>query len=100
MNEAPYGYEDEEVESAKEAVESIAVVKDEMIGDFQTTFGTPQGLKVLKYLMQRCRQNAPTYVLGNPTHTAHLEGRRWVILHILEYVHGEGARFVSLPTPE
>ncbi len=98
MTTEHYGYEDA-VEDAT-AADDAAIAKEDLIADFQTTFTTPQGQNVLKYLMLRCRQNAPTYVLDNPTHTAHLEGRRWVILHILEYVHGEGARFVSLPSPE
>jgi len=50
--------------------------------DFQNTFESPSGIETLKALSKKCRENAPTYVDGNPYASAYNEGMRSVILYI------------------
>jgi hypothetical protein len=50
--------------------------------DFNGTFSTPEGERVLKNLSDKCRENVATYVANDTHHTAYFEGMRSVILYI------------------
>jgi len=50
--------------------------------DFQSTFATEGGKRVLKRLSDLCNEKKPTYVDGNTHGTAYKEGQRSIILHI------------------
>ncbi len=59
--------------------------KDEakqLIRDFQGTFDTPEGKRVLEKLSEECFENQPTFVVSNQYGTAFHEGKRNVILYI------------------
>ncbi|MEE9529105.1 MAG: hypothetical protein V3V88_03550 [Dehalococcoidia bacterium] len=46
------------------------------------TFDTDSGKKFLDVLSVMCKENKPTYVAGNPGHSAYQEGQRSIILGI------------------
>lgn len=50
--------------------------------DFQNTFTSEGGKRVLERLSELCNENEPTYVDGNTHGTTYKEGQRSVILHI------------------
>ena len=54
----------------------------QLIMDYQGTFGTAEGKRVLEDLSGRGHQNTATYVVGDTHHSAYQEGMRCVILHI------------------
>lgn len=54
----------------------------QLIRDFQGTFGTPEGKRVLDELSKECFEGRNTFVLNNPDGTAFNEGKRYVILYI------------------
>jgi len=56
--------------------------KKQLIRDYQFTFGSPDGQRVLADLSLQTYENMMTYVDDNPHGTAFNEGRRAVILHI------------------
>ncbi len=56
--------------------------RNSTILDFQKTFDTGEGKKVLKRLSRLCNENEPTYVDGNSMGTSYKEGQRSIILHI------------------
>ncbi len=53
-------------------------------GAYNDTFGTPNGQKVLKHLIQKF--DGDTFVLGAPDLTIHKQGRRYVVRSILAYM--------------
>ena len=58
----------------------------QLVMDYQGTFGTPEGKRVLEDLEKQCYANALTFVPGSPDGTAFNEGKRYVILHIQRLV--------------
>lgn len=50
--------------------------------DFQNTFTSEGGKRVLGRLSEFCNENKPTYVDQNSMGTIYKEGQRSVILHI------------------
>lgn len=54
----------------------------QLIRDFQGTFDTPEGKRVLENLSNECFENQPTFVANNQYGTAFHEGKRNVILYI------------------
>ena len=50
--------------------------------DFQNTFTSEGGKRVLGRLSVLCNENEPTYVDNNALGTAYKEGQRSIILHI------------------
>ena len=58
----------------------------QLVMDYQGTFGTPEGKRVLKDLETQCYANALTFVPGSPDGTAFNEGKRYAILHIQRLV--------------
>ncbi len=65
---------------AREAVESLQA-------DFLTVFGSPQGERVLAYLGGFCHQIRPSFVSGDRDQTIFNEGKRNVMLKIMEFLH-------------
>ena len=56
--------------------------KKQLIRDYQFTFGSPDGLRVLEDLSLQCHEDTLCHVNGNPDGSAFEEGKRYVILHI------------------
>lgn len=82
------GYEyTEPTQEELDAAQAAHAALEDIRGDFLTTFGTPQGERVLTFLGDYCHQVRPTYTPGDANHTTFLEGRRSVLLLILEYMH-------------
>lgn len=54
----------------------------QLIRDFQGTFDTPDGKRVLENLSAKCREHEATYRPGSFDATAYYEGMRSVILYI------------------
>ena len=54
----------------------------QLIMDFQSTFTSEGGKRVLERLSVLCNENEPTYVDNNALGTAYKEGQRSIILHI------------------
>ncbi len=50
------------------------------------TFESPQGMRVLRHIMKIGHVTSSTLVSGDPTTTAHNEGRRNLALSILRFV--------------
>ena len=50
--------------------------------DFQKTFDTPFGKRVLENLSKVCGEESPSYIDQNPYGTAYAEGKRAIILYI------------------
>jgi len=59
-----------------------AAAREQLIMDFQTTFSSDSGKRVLSQLSEVCFENKLTYVDGNPGKSAYNEGRRDVLLGI------------------
>lgn len=92
MSEA-LGFEEEE--AAREAAGIVST--EDLQADFMATFvSSPSGQRVLIFLANYCHQVRPTYTRGEPEHTAFLEGRRNVLLKIMEYVHMDDAKLIQL----
>ena len=60
------------------------ITKDEkkIIRDYQLTFSTPHGAKVLADLSERCFELTSTFDCDNQYATAYNEGRRSILLGI------------------
>ncbi len=87
MSEA-LGFSQEETDAATAAADGAIDDLDRLRDDFIATFSTPQGERVFEYLYGFCRQNKSTYSQGQDvTHTAFLEGRRAVVLKIMEMLN-------------
>lgn len=56
------------------------------IADYQQTFGTPSGKRVLKDLLDFCNYNKPTYVVGDPYATHYNEGMRRCALRLVSFL--------------
>jgi len=70
--------------AAEAAIDNLETTREAFLG----TFDTPAGRRVLLYLYTWCRQNKSTYSQGQDvTHTAFLEGRRSVVLKIMEMMN-------------
>lgn len=54
----------------------------QQIMDFQGTFGTEEGKRVLASLSDKCREHVATYVAQDTHHTAYFEGMRSVMIYI------------------
>ncbi len=54
----------------------------QLIRDFQGTFDTPEGKRVLGNLSEECFESQATFVASNQYGTAFHEGKRNVILYI------------------
>ena len=54
----------------------------QLIMDFQSSFTSESGKRVLDNLSKECYENDLTYVRGDPNGSAFNEGKRYVILHI------------------
>ncbi len=54
----------------------------QLIRDFQGTFDTPEGKRVLENLSKECLEGVSTFVPGNQYGTAFNEGKRYAILYI------------------
>lgn len=52
-------------------------------GDYETTFGSPNGQRVIADLMTTFNWGRSSHTPGDPYETAFREGERHVILHIL-----------------
>ena len=62
--------------------EKHAATAKQLIMDYQGTFGTAEGKRVLEDLAKKCFEHQPTFT-GEETHrTANREGMRYVILNI------------------
>ena len=59
---------------------------EEIRSDFQSTFSTPAGERTLLSLYDFCKQMRTTF-RASATESAFLEGRRSVLLKILEHLH-------------
>ncbi len=58
--------------------------QEQIIRDYQDTFATPYGKRVLLDLMNKCRLNSTSFSRGSPYETTFYEGNRDVILYILD----------------
>lgn len=58
----------------------------QLVMDYQGTFGSEEGRRVLADLSKQCYADALTFVPGSPDGTAFNEGKRYVILHIQRLV--------------
>tara|TARA_Y100000310_G_scaffold239682_1_gene243373 strand:- start:11728 stop:11985 length:258 start_codon:yes stop_codon:yes gene_type:complete len=58
---------------------------------YKQVFGTPEGQKVLKDLMDFCGFMTPSYTPDNQYNTAFNEGRRRVLLRILSFMKPQEA---------
>lgn len=82
------GYTPDEVQASTQAAEDALEANSQIREDYIATFSTPAGERVLRDLYRWCRQNRSTYSQGQDvTHTAFLEGRRSVVLRIMECIH-------------
>ena len=54
----------------------------QLIIDYQGTFGTEEGKRVLGRISRLCRENEPSFVDHNTHYTAYNEGKRCIMLHI------------------
>ena len=53
--------------------------------DYYNLFNSTLGKDVLADLKKFCHHESPTYVVGDPMHTAYNEGMRRVLLRILSF---------------
>ncbi len=56
--------------------------KKQLVMDYQGTFGTTEGRRVLENLSEKCREHVATYVELNPHRSSYLEGMRSVIIYM------------------
>jgi hypothetical protein len=56
--------------------------RKQLIMDFQSTFATESGKRVLENLSKECYENAVTFVRSDSYGSAFNEGKRYVMLHI------------------
>jgi hypothetical protein len=70
---------------------------EEVRADFIATFSTPAGEKTLLSLYDFCRQMRTTYTQDDPNgrHMTYLEGRRSVILMVLEHLHMDDVEIIE-----
>lgn len=64
--------------------EEAKLLQEQLVKDYQATFHTEFGERVMKDLMNKCRMNTTSYISGNPHETAFHEGNRDVMLYILD----------------
>jgi hypothetical protein len=64
--------------------------------DYNITFSTPEGKRVLKDLMRFCGYRASSYVPNDTSATMVNEGLRLAILRILKFVEMEEAELTRL----
>lgn len=64
----------------------------ELAQAYKRTFKGPVARKVLEDLEGFCRMWKTTHVIGDPTGSAQLEGRRQVALRIREYMNADETR--------
>lgn len=64
--------------------------------DYNITFSTPEGKRVLKDLMKFCGYKASSYVPGDTGATCVNEGLRLAILRILKFVEMDEAELTRL----
>jgi len=81
------GYDEKPSQEELDAAAKLHIELDKMIGLIKTTFESPSGRDVLDFLAAYCRQVSPSYVQGDPMQTAYNEGRRSVILKLMNYLH-------------
>ncbi len=63
---------------------------DRLKADYRKTFGTPAGKHVLMNLYEQCHGATSTLPMdGNPIRMAVYEGKRVVLLHILDHLKVE-----------
>lgn len=70
----------------------------ELVGrneDFQTTFDTPQGRRVLAYLMRVSGATSSNFVAGDPHATAFKEGQRHIVMTILKAVNRDTSELIK-----
>lgn len=58
--------------------------QEQLVRDYQDTFASDFGKRVLKDLMNKCKLNSTSFVRGDPYETTFYEGNRDVILYILD----------------
>jgi hypothetical protein len=63
--------------------------------DFQATFETPQGKRVLKYLMQKSGVVGNNFVAGDPHATSFKEGQRHIVMTILRGVNKDTTELIK-----
>lgn len=68
----------------------------QLVIDYQQTFGTPHGKRVLYHLMGFCRMLSPSYAKGDPHATSFHEGQRNVALSILDKLGTDPARLQAI----
>lgn len=68
--------------------------------DYQYTFGTEQGKRVLLDLMRAHHILSPSYINNDPHETSFREGERNVILRILGIVNIDNAKLKELMKEE
>lgn len=61
-----------------------AAINEEVKADFELIFSGVSGQRALRWLYVRGRCNRGTYTAGDPYNTAFLEGRRNMVLEILQ----------------
>jgi len=68
-----------------QAIKNTALVKWHQ--DYQTVFSTPQGRRVLSDLVRTANVDRSTYVTGDSHQTAFNEGKRAIVMRILNRLH-------------
>lgn len=53
------------------------------VADYQRTFSTEHGKRVLRQMMRECGMDEPSFVEGDPYGTAFNEGKRAAVLDII-----------------
>ena len=64
--------------------EEAKALQEQLVKDYQATFHTDFGERVMKDLMNKCRMNTTSYSRGDPHETSFHEGNRDVMLYILD----------------
>ena len=83
MSESQWEPDEEANAATAKTMENL----EELRRELQATFDNPHGEKTLIWLYDFCRQIRPTYIRGaSKDDMLYLEGRRSVILKILEHL--------------
>ena len=82
---ASHGFSAAELAQTTADAEDRIAATEALRDDYIATFSTPAGVRVFQDLYVKCRQNRTTYSRGpDPHHSTFLEGRRSVVLDIME----------------
>lgn len=90
-----YELDEEEQRAAAQRMAAL----EEIRSDYQATFSTPAGEKTLVSLYDFCRQMRSTFVTPeadpNGRYMTYLEGRRSVVLMILEHLQMDDVQIIE-----